>query len=171
MAENDAGYPSDRADKVLVRMPDGMRDRIKAAAKAFNRTMNAEIIARLEESFAVRDEAFMQEMAAAMRRESEVSTSIARQELMIRSHETQLAMVRHRLDKEARLVEHLEFLLDASRQRGDAEGAARIEAQISEERRWMAATEMEQKHLLASLREATETLQFFLKAQAADGQK
>ncbi|MFC4927861.1 Arc family DNA-binding protein [Delftia deserti] len=170
MSEEEPGYPSDKADKVLVRMPDGMRDRIKVAAKASNRTMNAEIVARLEESFAVRNEAFMQEMAAAMRRESEASTSIARQELMIRSYETQLKMVRHRLDKEARLVEHLEFLLDASLQRGDADDAARIEAQISEERRWMAATEMEQKHLVASLQEATETLQFFLKAQAAGDQ-
>lgn len=45
-------YPSDQADKVLVRMPDGMRDRLKEAAKANNRTMNAEIVARLESTFA-----------------------------------------------------------------------------------------------------------------------
>lgn len=46
-------FPSDAADKVLVRMPDGMRDRLKDAAKSNNRTMNAEIVARLEGSFAV----------------------------------------------------------------------------------------------------------------------
>lgn len=45
-------FPSDTADKVLVRMPDGMRDQLKAAAKASNRTMNAEIVARLQSSFA-----------------------------------------------------------------------------------------------------------------------
>ncbi len=44
-------FPSDTADKVLVRMPDGMRDNLKAAAKANNRTMNAEIVARLQETF------------------------------------------------------------------------------------------------------------------------
>lgn len=43
-------YPSDVADKVLVRMPDGMRDRLKALGKANKRTLNAEIIARLESS-------------------------------------------------------------------------------------------------------------------------
>lgn len=43
-------YPSTLADKVLVRMPDGMRDQLKDAAKANNRTMNAEIVARLERS-------------------------------------------------------------------------------------------------------------------------
>lgn len=43
-------FPSDTADKVLVRMPDGMRDQLKAAAKASNRTMNAEIVARLQAS-------------------------------------------------------------------------------------------------------------------------
>ena len=49
--EDKHAYPSDTADKVLVRMPDGMRDRLKDAARTNNRTMNAEIIARLEESF------------------------------------------------------------------------------------------------------------------------
>ncbi len=44
-------YPSDQADKVLVRMPDGMRDRLKEVAKSNNRTLNAEIVARLERSF------------------------------------------------------------------------------------------------------------------------
>lgn len=38
-------------DKYIIRFPDGMRDRLKDAAKANNRTMNAEIVARLEESF------------------------------------------------------------------------------------------------------------------------
>lgn len=32
-------------------MPDGLRDRIADAAKANNRSMNAEIVARLEQSF------------------------------------------------------------------------------------------------------------------------
>lgn len=39
------------ADKFIVRFPDGMRDRIADAAKAANRTMNAEIVARLQASF------------------------------------------------------------------------------------------------------------------------
>lgn len=38
-------------DKYIVRFPDGMRDRLKDAAKGNNRTMNAEIVARLESSF------------------------------------------------------------------------------------------------------------------------
>ncbi|MDR0216199.1 MAG: Arc family DNA-binding protein [Comamonas sp.] len=37
------------ADKYIVRFPDGMRDKIAEAAKANNRTMNAEIVARLEQ--------------------------------------------------------------------------------------------------------------------------
>ena len=35
----------------MLRLPDGMRDRIKAAAEASNRSMNAEIVARIEASF------------------------------------------------------------------------------------------------------------------------
>lgn len=39
------------ADKYIVRFPDGMRDRIADAAKASNRSMNAEIVARLQRTF------------------------------------------------------------------------------------------------------------------------
>jgi len=43
--------PSRSMDKVIVRLPDGMRDRIKAAAERNNRSMNAEIVATLEEKY------------------------------------------------------------------------------------------------------------------------
>jgi hypothetical protein len=39
------------ADKYIVRFPEGMRARIAESAKANKRSMNAEIIARLEASF------------------------------------------------------------------------------------------------------------------------
>lgn len=38
------------ADQFLVRLPDGMRDRIKAAADAAGRSMNAEVLATLAEA-------------------------------------------------------------------------------------------------------------------------
>lgn len=38
-------------DKFMLRLPDGMRDRIKAAAETNNRSMNAEIVATLEEKY------------------------------------------------------------------------------------------------------------------------
>lgn len=44
-------FPSDKADKFVLRLPEGMRDRIKAAAQKNNRSMNSEVIARLETSF------------------------------------------------------------------------------------------------------------------------
>lgn len=45
-------FPSDTQDRFMVRLPEGMREMIGAAAKASKRTMNAEIVARLELSFA-----------------------------------------------------------------------------------------------------------------------
>ncbi len=36
------------SDKYIVRLPDGMRDEIKVAARAAGRSMNAEIVHRLE---------------------------------------------------------------------------------------------------------------------------
>ena len=59
-------FPSDTADKVLVRMPDGMRDQLKDAAKTNNRTMNAEIVARLQQSFDTRDTDLAQDTVGAM---------------------------------------------------------------------------------------------------------
>jgi hypothetical protein len=38
------------SDKFMLRLPDGMRDRIAAEAKLNNRSMNAEIISRLDDS-------------------------------------------------------------------------------------------------------------------------
>lgn len=43
--------PSRRMDQFIVRLPDGMRDRIKAAAEDNNRSMNAEIVATLENAY------------------------------------------------------------------------------------------------------------------------
>lgn len=41
-------YSSRTADKFVVRLPDGMRERIAEVAKDNHRSMNSEIIARLE---------------------------------------------------------------------------------------------------------------------------
>lgn len=41
------------SDKVIIRLPDGMRDRIKAAADANGRSMNSEIVATLEDKYPV----------------------------------------------------------------------------------------------------------------------
>lgn len=49
MARGD--YPSAKQDQFVLRFPDGMRERIKQAADANRRSMNAEIIAALEEKF------------------------------------------------------------------------------------------------------------------------
>jgi len=44
-------YPSDKQDQFMIRMPDGMRDRIAESAAKNSRSMNAEIVARLEASY------------------------------------------------------------------------------------------------------------------------
>lgn len=51
MSEDDSKYPSELAERFQVRLPAGMRDRIKAAAEANNRSMNAEIVATLEAGY------------------------------------------------------------------------------------------------------------------------
>ncbi len=41
-------FPSDKQDQYMIRFPDGMRDRLKDEAAKNGRSLNAEIIARLE---------------------------------------------------------------------------------------------------------------------------
>ncbi len=48
---------SRHADKYIIRFPDGMRDRLKEEAKTNNRTLNAEIVARLQNSFDAQESA------------------------------------------------------------------------------------------------------------------
>lgn len=45
-----AKYPSEEQDRFIVRMPNGMRDELKSLAEKNGRSMNAEIVARLESS-------------------------------------------------------------------------------------------------------------------------
>lgn len=49
-------YPSQTQDRFIVRLPDGLRDRIAAAAKANNRSMNSEIVATLEAVYPVQED-------------------------------------------------------------------------------------------------------------------
>lgn len=56
-------YPSSKQDQYMLRFPDGMRPALKAEAERNNRSLNAEIIGRLEESMSPRSP---QGMALAM---------------------------------------------------------------------------------------------------------
>jgi len=44
-------FPSQQQDKFVLRLPDGLRDRIKAKADDNGRSMNAEIIQLLEKEY------------------------------------------------------------------------------------------------------------------------
>lgn len=52
-----APYDSRTADKFVVRLPEGMRERISEVSKVHHRSMNSEIIARLETSLVEESEA------------------------------------------------------------------------------------------------------------------
>ena len=51
--------PAQGLDKFVVRLPDGMREKVGALARANKRTMNAEIVSRLEASFVEAKPPFM----------------------------------------------------------------------------------------------------------------
>lgn len=61
--QNDKKPPSRTQRKFVVRMPDGMRERIAALAKKNQRTMNAEIVLRLRSTLE-KDEKIEDQVAA-----------------------------------------------------------------------------------------------------------
>jgi hypothetical protein len=44
-------YPSEMQDRFLIRFPPGMRERVRLAAQASNRSMNAELVATLQQTY------------------------------------------------------------------------------------------------------------------------
>lgn len=85
----DQKYPSQLAERFQIRMPDGLRDKIREAAEANKRSMNTEIIARLEESFDPRSKANVFGVAVSMPEED-------RQEALILAEAIEEYMKRRR---------------------------------------------------------------------------
>lgn len=54
----DKAFPSDKADKFVIRLPDGMREKIKNDADQQGRSMNAQIVFMLQEYFNSKDDEF-----------------------------------------------------------------------------------------------------------------
>lgn len=55
MSDEPHKFPSQLAERFQIRMPDGLRDRIRKSAEANGRSMNTEIVAALEEKFPEED--------------------------------------------------------------------------------------------------------------------
>lgn len=72
--------PSRVAEQFVVRFPDGMRDRIAEAAKASGRSMNAEIVSRLQSTF--KPEQVKLDFGPANREADEDSRPVSKRELL-----------------------------------------------------------------------------------------
>jgi hypothetical protein len=68
---NKKNFPSQDFDRFIVRLPPGMRERIRVAAEAEDRSMNAEIVARIADSF------------RSPARESELWKALERRDLLV----------------------------------------------------------------------------------------
>jgi hypothetical protein len=58
MKTSDNKLLAKEADKFIIRLPEGMREKIAKAAESNNRSMNAEIVDRLTRSFSEHSSAF-----------------------------------------------------------------------------------------------------------------
>lgn len=109
-------YPSETADRFIIRFPEGMRDRIRNEAAANNRSMNAEIIARLDASLEGRSISGEPITMDAIREESQkVSETIAKAESnAVRQFMEEITA---KISDVQSLVEHLNKRLDAPKEK------------------------------------------------------
>lgn len=124
-------------DKYIIRFPDGMRDRLKEAAKANNRTMNAELVARLEESFTKRvsvgDERLAIDTYLATLENQAAMTSMRIQmaEMQLQSHRMRLqALLSYQQRKEVSQMSNEE--LDAFARGVEELGSLRMQIELLE---------------------------------------
>lgn len=67
--------PSRKADQFVARFPDGLRDRLAAVAKESGRSMNAEIVARLQASFETPSTERIKDLELALFKEREAAAA------------------------------------------------------------------------------------------------
>lgn len=153
---------SRHADKYIVRFPDGMRNKLKAEAKANNRTLNAEIVARLAASLVAGSmdlsDADLKTSMEIMREEFEHGKRFARAQLLLSVYQDQALLVRRRLDRELQLTEHLKAQLDQATIH-DAEAAPRIARELKDTQYWLQRTQMEYEQVQKDIAETQRELE------------
>ncbi|MCW2315289.1 hypothetical protein M2322_000823 [Rhodoblastus acidophilus] len=73
-------HPSDTADKFILRLAPGLRDKIAASAKQNGRSMNSDILSRIQSSFEAEDPDRLTRLSCDV---EEIKASIARIEARI----------------------------------------------------------------------------------------
>lgn len=125
--------PNDDLDKFLLRMPDGLRDRVKAAADRNNRSMNAEIVATLEKTYpALRFDIgnFLEEWIIPILKMKKLSTAqrMARiADVEIKSFNPEYSVVLEGLDGKRSVTTTLGSSVKITSQDGDDEGGFLVE--------------------------------------------
>jgi hypothetical protein len=88
-----SSFPSRGLDKFVLRLPEGMRDKIGVAARANKRTMNAEIVQRLEASFSSAGEPLLvvnQDTAEAFPKEA-IKAILETRDMVSKMYQAQIA--------------------------------------------------------------------------------
>ena len=104
---------SQTQDKFIVRLPDGMREKIAAEAAAAGRSMNAEIVQRLQESFQPKVE-ISQKRAVYISEVCETAQQVVRYWEMDNRNETEEGMLAEWIDDLDRSLSRLAKLDNGS---------------------------------------------------------
>jgi plasmid stability protein len=125
----DERYPSQLAERFQIRLPDGLRDSIKASAESNRRSMNSEIVARLLASFGEAAPTEKPTMTAPM---DDIRTARGNEQIMLRVPDGMRDTVKARAAANGRSLNAELVAIIAAALSGDDDRLSRIEAKLDQ---------------------------------------
>ncbi|WP_297394053.1 Arc family DNA-binding protein [Hydrogenophaga sp.] len=156
---------------IYMRIPEELKEALDTAAAKNKRSLTAEVVDRLEQSFVVRADppaqgapttvvamltALEQQLADRHKDETLHRLQYVRQGLA-----TQEALQRDRVERERARLESMEADAEAAEDRGEMESARRLQAKVREERKWLREMESDLERVRLEHLEARERLDAF----------
>ncbi len=136
----------DRYIRITLRIPKELHQRLSVAADETSKSLNAEIVGRLSESFNESEPvAKIIKMAEveALERRLERSAKEAHMQVLQIGLDGQVRDVSYRLARQKAVVEKLRERIDAAESSGDTKTARHLESELHAEEKWCFELEME----------------------------
>ncbi|EJC69376.1 Arc-like DNA binding domain protein [Rhizobium leguminosarum bv. viciae WSM1455] len=159
MARGD--FPSAKQDQFVLRLPDGMRERIKESAERNGRSMNAEIVALIEAAEdggaaeAARFKTLLDEEREAFRR---ASTMVEQQMDMLLDYRDIVRRANGQIVQQAKIIESICYIVTSLESAPDDDVLALVERMLT------AAKVVQADHEPVDVKEAREELRKVNKA-------
>jgi hypothetical protein len=157
---------------IYMRLPEELKEALDKAAVENRRSLTAEVVARLEQTFVTQEKPASSEDAT---KDVAIRLAALEHELISRSRDetllrlrylqqglaTQEGLHRDRVERERDRLERIEIDADAAEDRGDHEAARRLRSKLREDRKYLKSMETDLQRVREELRAAEINLKSF----------